>query len=337
MEFSSEGDWAVNSESSWPLSKSVAPALQFETELTDPTNLARNLEWGIDDDYLAVVSYDTNTYIYDDNFELIDTLTDATDRARSLDWSLNGEDLVTGSEDETIYIYPVAELGNSPTPNTLEDADARVNALRYHPTRDLLAATVNSPDGRVLIYDTTDYTLLTSLDSQNYAYAAQWSPSGDYLAISGDEGGDTVDQVIVYDTSATDPDNWTVTFRDSEAHGADESISTVDWSPSGSRLVSGGQDGTTHFYDPTANFELVRILANADGAVRVWRLRYSPDGDRLAVATPSTTIYKTANYTIEFLQRFEDAQLALAWSNGGDILATGGYDERVSVYRYSTT
>ena len=69
--------------------------------------------------------------------------------------------------------------------------------------------------------------------------------------------------------------SWTI-----ETIGHRGKVTTLAYSPDGSRLATGGEDGTIHIWDPTTGKLLRAFLGARD---RIYSLGWSPDGSMLAV------------------------------------------------------
>ena len=64
-------------------------------------------------------------------------------------------------------------------------------------------------------------------------------------------------------------------------------VRSVGWSPDGTRLVSGSNDGTIRIWDPNERTELGRLEGHTN---TVWSVGWSPDGTRLVSGSDDGTI-----------------------------------------------
>jgi len=106
----------------------------------------------------------------------------------------------------------------------------------------------------------------------------------------------------------------------------------VAFSPDGSRLASGAQDGSIIVWDPLRGEEQATLLGHGD---RVTELAYSPDGKLLASSSRDQTVklWDTGTHElIETLSAHSDRVLCLAFSRDGRLLATGGNDPVVRIW-----
>ncbi|MGI8807606.1 MAG: KGGVGR-motif variant AAA ATPase [Acidimicrobiales bacterium] len=107
----------------------------------------------------------------------------------------------------------------------------------------------------------------------------------------------------------------------------------VAWSPDGTRLASGGDDGTVRTWDPATGAEVARFEGHGDW---VQAVAWSPDGTRLASGGDDGTVRTWDPATGAEVARFEGHRSgvrAVAWSPDGTRLATGGDDGTIALSR----
>jgi WD40 repeat protein len=120
-----------------------------------------------------------------------------------------------------------------------------------------------------------------------------------------------------------------------EAYRATMPITAVEFTPDGSQLVVGGYH-ELHFYNP-ADGQLARRLANV--GQRTYAIRYSPDGQLLAVACGApgrlgeVRLFKPdTGELVRVLGMTSDVVYDCAFSPQGDRLATAAADGAVRVF-----
>ena len=209
-------------------------------------------------------------------------------------------------------------------PAILDSFRGYIIDIAWHPEGTRVAAT---SQGGTAVYDLAARDVALRLPA---AHAVAWSPDGARLALalmgatwpwepSADRG-----SVAVVD-GATGELLAQETVHEGEALA-------VSWHPDGTRLVSGGSDGTVAVLDPATMSELDRFAV--DGPVSV--LRFGPLGTRLAIGTRGGSVYTmptsaTGSHTRVPIGRGEVA--ALAVSPDERSVATAGNDSNVRVWR----
>lgn len=106
----------------------------------------------------------------------------------------------------------------------------------------------------------------------------------------------------------------------------DDWVLSVDWSPDGSKIASGGRDSKIQIW-PLSKGETLQLLLEQRGWV--WSVAWSPDGTKLASGNDdgSVTIWSILNEQ-EPLVLLGHTRLvsSVAWSPDGQILASGSDD-----------
>jgi WD40 repeat protein len=109
-------------------------------------------------------------------------------------------------------------------------------------------------------------------------------------------------------------------------------VFSVAFSPDGSRLASGSNDGTIKIWD-TASGQVQRTLKGHSR--EVWRVAFSPDGSRLASGSDDGTIqvWDTASGQVQrTLTAHSDKIWRVAFSPDGSRLASGSADGTIKVW-----
>jgi WD40 repeat protein len=145
---------------------------------------------------------------------------------------------------------------------------SRIYFLAYSRDGRRLAAAL---PGQVLVWDVGRKQLLRDLKASVTRLAL--SPDGHYLTF-----GDPENRIVVYDLEANQP---------SFLAGHRQRAEAVAWSPDGSRIAAGAQDGTIRVWGAAARKEELSLIGH-EGWVH--GLAFSPDGLRLASGAGDGTV-----------------------------------------------
>eukprot|EP00993_Chasmostoma_nieuportense_P002018 NODE_284_length_2490_cov_2.486246_g263_i0.p1 GENE.NODE_284_length_2490_cov_2.486246_g263_i0~~NODE_284_length_2490_cov_2.486246_g263_i0.p1 ORF type:complete len:795 (+),score=190.36 NODE_284_length_2490_cov_2.486246_g263_i0:2-2386(+) len=135
---------------------------------------------------------------------------------------------------------------------------------------------------------------------------------------------------------ASDNDLYLVSIDSGEQlmkfEGHERDVFTLDFSPHGLHLASGGTEKSIRIWDTETGKQL-----HALSTPIIWAVLYSPRGDQLACGSQdgSVTLWETENY--DLVHRLPSAGRspvwALSWLRNGAVLASGSGDGSIRVWR----
>lgn len=123
-------------------------------------------------------------------------------------------------------------------------------------------------------------------------------------------------------------------------HGHVLPVYSVAWSPDGTRIASGSQDGTVHVWDARTGKRSFRYLGHH---ASVNAVAWSPDGGRIASASSDLTVHVwdagqtgDGSSRLAIFKGHTGNLRTLAWSPNGTRIASGADDKTIQVWQSST-
>jgi WD40 repeat protein len=113
---------------------------------------------------------------------------------------------------------------------------------------------------------------------------------------------------------------------------ANQGFLAGNWSPDGSRIITGGKDGTAIVWDAKAMKAIATLKGHEDW---VWQAVFSPNGRVAATSSPDRSVRLWDMKTFKMLAKFDNQKgvgSPLAFSSDGKTLFTVSINDFLSIY-----
>ena len=300
--FSPDGKWLVGPGGElltdinlWDLSKLPAENLAaLDLSAAEPIqvpaahdNVIFSFAFSPDGTLLATADGDSTAKIWQispDGLELLMTLSGHTKAVFDVAFSPDGSRLATASHDGSVRIWDI-------TPNGASEwfALAAHNGLvfRFDLTADGKYLATASPDGTAKVWElASGRELITISDHGGPLFAVAISPDGSRLVTAGYDNVAKIWKLNLSPGAASAELMHTLSGHagGTPVSGLFPGLTSVVFSPDGTRLATGGVDKVAKVWDVETGQELLSVLVDTDGS-GVTRLAFSPDGRFLATAS----------------------------------------------------
>ena len=236
-------------------------------------------------------------------------------RVNAAELSPDGAYLATGSNDRTAVLWD-ARTGE--VVRTLSGHTGGVNALAFRPDGKQLATGADDRD--VMVWDVATGRREVRLIGHRAAIRTlAYDASGRRLVST---SFDDQRAIVWAPKPAVDA---------TRVEGHDAAVYSVDVSPDGTRVATGGDDGLARVWDLATGASLLE--RRYAGGVR--RVRFSPDGSRLAVVGLDQVVHVHDARTGAVLRSFtghENRVFDVAWLADGTRLVTGSFDGSARIW-----
>jgi eukaryotic-like serine/threonine-protein kinase len=273
-----------------------------------------DIDWNSDGTCLASCGHDNFVRIWNITSGELSLALDGNDQndgranLTKVRWSPDDLRLAAAGQFDSVYIWDAA---TGAMLHRLRGHLDRSISLAWHPDRDLLA--VGESEGAVRIWDSASGNPLARLPGPSAVRAVAWSPDGLRLAsVSSNEDGP-----VVFVRSVND---WAI---ETTLNGHTKQINSISWSPGGSELVTGSDDGTIRVWDVATGLALTEPMS--PGAF-VTSTDWSPDSvrPRIIAAVNTGQVYLYDRNSSKLAMTLETPFLNISsvqWSPDGKQLA----------------
>ena len=253
-----------------------------------------------------------------------------TDAVQALSWSPDGTHIASASDDATVQVWYVPPKINAldpmGPPKVFQEKQVPAQLSPWDTWPSSLPVPVPLPPVTYVPPYTilpTEATLYRYSGHTGLAMVVAWSPAGDWLASTGEDG------VIMLWHALSGEDVLSYS-------GHSGKVKAIVWSPTGERLASAGEDGTVHVWDAVSGACLVAYSRHQS---TVNALAWSPNGGYLASASDDGTVQvwnaTTSEHIYTYTGHISGVHL-LGWSYDSQRIASSEQDSYVHVWEAIT-
>jgi small GTP-binding protein len=230
-------------------------------------------------------------------------------------------------EEEEPHVPTFTEIGGSPVPGltlrqVLRGHKEYINRIAWSPDGSYLASP--SSDRTIRIWDARNGMCVRTLQGHNsVVYSVAWSPDGQRLASASE---DKTIRVWNVDTGAC--------VRTLKGHNG--AVFSVAWSQDNSVLASGGRSDTDGVYLwQVETGKLINRITTHDSSPIV-ELSWSPDGQKLGVASWGVWIWHRVENTIQETNISKGYANSICWAFNENALIVGSESNNLCVVSNKT-
>ncbi len=253
-----------------------------------------------------------------------------TDAVQALSWSPDGTHIASASDDATVQVWYVPPRINALDPMGPPEVFQEKHMPPQPSAWDTWPSSLPVPVSPPPVPSAPPYTILPT-EATLYRYSGHtepvavvaWSPTGDWLASTGEDG-----VVILWHALSGE---HVLSYS-----GHTGKVNAIVWSPTGERLASAGADGSVQVWDAITGACLV-AYSRHQSAVNA--LAWSPNGDYLASASDDGSVQvwnaATSEHIYTYTGHISGVHL-LGWSYDSQRVASSERDSYAHVWEALT-
>ncbi|CAE6434993.1 unnamed protein product, partial [Rhizoctonia solani] len=243
----------------------------------------------------------------------------------SVAFSHDGNSVASGSWDKTIRIWDAQSP--SPIGEPLTGHSGGIWSVAYSPLGDVIAS--GSDDMIIRLWDVNTRRQLGAMKRDHRFYSVAFSPDAKLIA-SG--SGSYYSDPSPYSVQLWDVQNMTAAANPFKGHT--NSVWSVQFSPDGSRLVSGSRDEIIRIWDVERGTTVVGPVEGHTNVVR--SVAFSPDGSQIVSCSFDCTVRlwdaREGRLIGNPYKGHVDLVHSVAFSSRGTYVASGGSDKTVRLW-----
>ena len=353
--FDGQGEYAIEFPYCPPLFSFPTYSFCDEFNILDTVTLTSSvisLDWSHDNKYVAVGSaytgsnpYELTIYSFNGAILTKKATKNLGSSINSVRWHPTEYYLAIGGLSDN-YEFEIYDFNSSTNVLTRIDYDdyfdsSSVNAVSWHPSGEHLVVGENLNSGNEAIklysFDTSSAPNYLTLE-QNVSLspgnevkwdAFSWAPGGNFLAVGCDKDAES-NEIKIYSFNGS-----ALAYSTGVELDADDLI--VDWSPTGTYIVSGKNDGTERLRIFAHNVQagtLTEVLSARVGySSTVYEAFWNSIGDSIVIASDDKyavfNFDKNTETLSECFTKYVDYAYGVRWSHD-DKYAVVGYKENIS-------